>query len=141
MENRSVENTFSAAQVPAVGQDHGQTSQDSDLRLCASVPEPALRSEEAGRIGNRTPIKKWAELHGEKTVLINVFVHLPIGQKKSPPKRSGPFAAVESSRVAAQPKVVVALDAQFEQFVEGCLASARAGADSGLRLIIVTFCA
>src|SRR5260370_17885870 len=72
---------------------------------------------------------------------MDVLVQLPIGKKESAPARGGPLAPVKSSCVTAEPEVVVPLDAQLEQFIESGFASSRAGADAGLRFIVVAFSA
>src|SRR5207302_6676333 len=84
---------------------------------------------------------KWAELYGEETVLINVLVQLPICKKISPPERSSALAAVKRSGMPAKPQVVVAFDAQFEQFIESRFACSRACLNLRVHLIVVAFCA
>src|SRR5437763_15018347 len=79
VQDRSIEDAFSSTQVTAVGQNDGQTSQDADFTLRASIPEPAPRAEETGRIGNSAAVETGAELHGEETVLIKVLIHFPVG--------------------------------------------------------------
>jgi len=77
----------------------------------------------------------------KETVLVDVLVHLPICKKKSPPERSSSLAAVKRSGVTAKPEVVVAFDAQFEEFIESRFAGGHACANLRLHLIVVTSCA
>jgi hypothetical protein len=102
-QNSAVEDVSPAAQVSSVGENDCQTSQDPDFALRAGIPEPAPRAEKSGGIGHGAAIEKRTELHSEETVLIDVFVKLPIGKKKSAAERSRTFAAVKSSGMAAKP--------------------------------------
>ena len=73
----------------------------------------------------------------QETILIDGLVQLPIGKKKSPPERSSALTAVQSSRVTTKPEVIVAFDAQFEQFIERRVAGGCACANLRCDLIVI----
>src|SRR5580693_2828226 len=99
-----------------------------------------LRAKQPRRIGNRAIIYKRPELHGEEAVPVNVLVYFPVREEISPPERCGAFAAVDGSRSAPQPKIVVALDPKLEQLVEGHITEGFSRAHPRLHLVVVAHC-
>src|SRR5262249_43625542 len=81
---------------------------------------------------NGAGVEKRADLHLEYAIVVEVLVEFPVGQKKAAAERRGPFAAVDGGGVAAEPKIVVAIEAELEKVVERRRArcSARAEARS-----------
>src|ERR1700674_3223675 len=118
-DHRSVENVATAAQAPAVDQHYCDAAQNAHFALRAAVPLPASRAEQAGRIGNVAGIEERTKLNGEEAVAVNVLVHLPVRQEIAAAKRSRALAASGGAGVAAQPQIIVALDAELEELVEG----------------------
>ena len=75
----------------------------------------------------------------DDAVAVNVLVHLPVFEQVVAAQRSAAFAPVARADVGAQGKIVVALEAEDEELVEGRLAEGAAGAQLLRGFVIVSF--
>src|SRR4029077_3948641 len=128
---------MSAAQIAAVNQNHGDAYQHAHLTLRPGVKQPAVRTEQARRIGNAAVVQEGTKFHGEYPIAVNILVHLPIGEEVAAAEGRGPLAPAGGARVAAQPQVIVALDAELEKLVEWHGAQRGAGANTRAHLEVV----
>src|SRR5258707_7309138 len=101
------------------------------------VKEPALRAKQIGSVRDAAGVEEWTKLHSEETIAVNVLVHAEVRQKIAAAKRRGALAAVGSASVAAQPQIVVALDAELEELIERHAAQRGACANAGAQFVVV----
>ncbi len=84
--------------------------------------------------------KKRAELEFDESVAVEVLVELPVFEEVVAAERRAAFAAVARADVGAEGQVVVALEAEDEELVEGRLAEGFAGAQLLRSLVVVALC-
>src|SRR5215467_5108819 len=75
-----VEQSLPVAQVPAIGQNDRNTSQNAHLGLNSRVEQPLSRAEKSAGIRNCTGVQERSDLQPKKSTVINVLVQFGVPQ-------------------------------------------------------------
>src|SRR5438105_4790096 len=135
----SVEHAFSSAQAAPVGKDHLHAPKDAHLALQAGIPQPAPRAEKPRGVRDSAMVEEWSELDSEKTIPVNILIHLPVRKEISPPEQRSSLPAVHRSGMAAEPQIIVALHSELEKLIERGFASRCACANLPSHLEVISF--
>src|SRR5262249_3144148 len=109
----------------------------ADFGLHSQIPEPDLRSQAGGRVGDLAVVQERAQFEADECVVIDLLVEFPVGEEIVTSQRGAAFASVASSDVRPQPEVVIALEAENEELVEGDFSEGFAHANLSLHFVVL----
>src|SRR5574341_536829 len=106
--HHNIERIVARAQVLPVGKCNPQP-EHSDFSLRSQIPEPGLRTQPRGRVGDLAAVQERTQLDANQRVVVDVLVEFPVGEEIVTSQRGAAFAAITNPDVRPQPEVVVAL--------------------------------
>src|SRR5882672_7923438 len=68
---------------------------------------------------------------------MDILVHLPIHEKVSPAERGSSFSSFDRAGVSAKPEVIVAFDAQLEEFIHCDFSQSPGPANTRLHFVVI----
>src|ERR1700719_3747235 len=133
----AVERSGTTAQIAAIGQQDTDAAHNADPGLHPGVEKPFSRTQEFTGISDRSGIKKRTQLNEEKRTVVNGLIPFGAEEQIPSPQWRTAFAAIESDRVTAKPKIVVAFHTQLKELVERDIAQRVAASQPGEKFVIV----
>src|SRR3989442_1091064 len=116
---RAVESVAPRPQVPPVGKDDPDAIEQRDAHLEADVPEPARRAEGSGRVIDAACVDEGSRPNRPERAGVDRPLQVAVGEEIAGAERTAPLPPGEGAGVAAQREVVVPLEPQAEELVQG----------------------